>query len=65
MRILVFGAILLLAIAAEIEPLTAQDIPHDQYLNYMPLEYRRIVRQTDASAAFQLYGNPDAAAFRD
>jgi len=65
MRTLVFGAIIMLAIAAEIEPLAAQDIPHDKYLNYMPLEYRRIVRQTDASAAFQLYGNPDAADFRD
>jgi hypothetical protein len=65
MRILVFGTILLAAVAVEIEPLAAQDIPHDKYLNYMPLDYRRIVRQTDASAAFQLYGNPDAAGFLD
>lgn len=65
MRTLVFGTILLAAVVVEIEPLTAQDIPHDEYLNYMPLEYRRIVRQTDASAAFQLYGNPDAAGFLD
>ena len=38
MRTLAFGAILLLAILAESEPLAAQDNPHDQYLNYMPLE---------------------------
>ena len=65
MRTLVLGTIVLAAVAVEIGPLAAQDIPHDQYLNYMPLDYHRIVRQTDASAAFQLYGNPDAAGFRD
>ncbi len=65
MRTLVLGTILLAAVAMEIDPLAAQDIPHDEYLNYMPLDYRRIVRQTDASAAFQLYGNPDAAGFLD
>ena len=45
--------------------LAAQDIPLDEYLNYMPLEYHRIVRQTDASLQLQLYGNPDDASFVD
>ena len=61
------GAVVLLALGLGMEtaPLAAQDIPQDEYLNYMPLDYRRIVRQTDASAAFHLYGNRDDPDFRD
>jgi hypothetical protein len=62
---LAVAVFLLLALFHDTGTLEAQDIPHDQYLNFMPLDYRRIVRQTDASATFQLYGNPDDPAFRD
>ena len=34
-----------------------QAIPRDEYLNYLQLEYPRIVEQTGASAELYLYGN--------
>ncbi len=54
-------SLLSLLIAA---PAGAQ-IPLDQYLKYIPLTYPRIVRQTEASARFHLYGDPADASYRD
>ncbi len=65
MRAIFAGAFLLLLLGLDAGALAAQDIPHDKYLNYMPLHYRRLVRQTDASSAFHLYGNRDDPSFRD
>jgi hypothetical protein len=43
----------------------AQAIPKDQYLRYVPLEYRKAISQTEASAAFHLYGDPADPGYRD
>jgi hypothetical protein len=45
-------------------PAEAQ-IPQDQYLRYVPLTYPRIIRQTEASARFHLYGDPGDPSYRD
>jgi len=45
-------------------PASAQ-IPRDQYLKYVPLTYPTLVRETEASRRFQLYGRPDDPAYRD
>ncbi len=42
-----------------------QAIPRDTYLSYVPLEYPRIVAQNEASVHFQLYGDRNAAGYRD
>lgn len=57
-----FLCALLLLVAAEAE---AQQIPRDQYLRYMPLEEPRLIRQTETSAAFDLYGDPDDPGYID
>ncbi len=43
----------------------AQDIPRNEYLTYVPLEYPLMVRQTNASAKFNLYGNTADPSYRD
>jgi len=43
----------------------AVSIPRDAYLAYVPLEYPRLVAQTQASARFHLYGDRDAPGYRD
>jgi len=40
-------------------------IPQDEYLRYVPLTYPRIIRQTEASVRFHLYGDPGDPAYRD
>ena len=40
-------------------------IPLDQYLKSVPLQYPRIIRQTEASARFHLFGDPSDPAYRD
>jgi hypothetical protein len=45
--------------------LAAQQMPKEDYIRYVPLEYPRIVRQTDASRRFQLLGDPSAPGYRD
>jgi hypothetical protein len=40
-------------------------IPRDAYLQYIPLEHPPLVRQTAASAAFALFGDPEAPGFVD
>jgi hypothetical protein len=47
------------------QPLDAQEIPKDEYLRFVPLEVPRIVGQTDASARFRLYGDPNSPDFVD
>jgi hypothetical protein len=34
----------------------AQEIPHDEYLKYVPLNYPRLVQQTPATEALQFLG---------
>jgi hypothetical protein len=46
-------------------PSRAQNIPRDEYLTYVPLEYPKLVRQTEASAAFNLYGDQRDPRYRD
>jgi len=40
-------------------------IPSDEYLRHVPLTYPRIIRQTEASARFHLYGDRGDPAYRD
>jgi hypothetical protein len=47
------------------EGLTAQQMPKEDYITYVPLEYPRIVRQTQASQRLQLFGDPRAPGYRD
>ncbi|NNB99462.1 hypothetical protein HI113_36805 [Corallococcus exiguus] len=37
----------------------------EEYFRYVPLSYPRIVRQTEASVALSLYGDPNDPAYRD
>jgi len=43
----------------------AQEIPRDQYIDYLPLEYPRLVRQTEADVRLHLFGNSTEAGYRD
>jgi hypothetical protein len=45
-------------------PATAQ-IPRDEYLRYLPLDYPALVRETAASQRFDLYGALGDPAYRD
>lgn len=45
-------------------PAEAQTVP-DDYFKYVPLNYPRIVRQTEASARFHLYGDQADPSYRD
>lgn len=45
--------------------LSAQAIPREEYLRYMPLEYVRLTEQTRASAALFLYGDRSSPTYRD
>ena len=49
------GMVLLICLAAGNLP--GQAIPRDQYLQYLPLEYPRIIEQTKASAALKIFGD--------
>jgi hypothetical protein len=46
-------------------PPVAAQIPVDKYLKYVPLTYPRIIRQTDATEGFRLYGDPSDPSYRD
>jgi hypothetical protein len=43
----------------------AAQIPQDEYLRYVPLTYPSLVRETQASRRFAIYGDRDGAAYRD
>jgi len=58
------SATLLLAGLTTAVPASAQ-IRQDEYLKYVPLTYPRIIRQTEASARFHLYGDPGDPSYRD
>lgn len=55
--------LILISLAATM-PAAAQ-IPRDEYLRYVPLTYPRIIRQTEASARFHLYGDAGDPSYRD
>ena len=42
-----------------------QEIPRDEYLRYIPLEYPKIVRQTEANAELHLFGNTEDPEYQD
>ncbi len=42
-----------------------QAIPHDEYLDYLQLEYPKIVKQTRASAELHLYGDKSNPGYKD
>ncbi len=44
---------------------TGQEIPRDEYLTYVPLEYPHIVAQNAASVSFNLYGDRSDPHYRD
>ncbi len=56
-------AIFYLTVIAQM--LSAQAIPREDYLQYLPLEYMRIVEQTRASVDLQIYGDVTDPAYRD
>lgn len=43
----------------------SQAIPRDEYLRYVPLGVPPLVEQTEASAAFQLFGDRSSPSYRD
>jgi len=45
--------------------LKAQAIPKNEYLKYLPLEYPRIIEQTQASIDLQLFGDKTDPDYRD
>lgn len=44
---------------------SAQAIPRDEYLHYVPLDVPRAIRQTPSSVLFSLYGDPLDPEYRD
>ncbi len=54
----------LLALAVP-RPSVAQEIPRGEYIRYLPLEYPRLVRQTDANTRLHLFGDPADPMYRD
>jgi len=64
LRRLVAALVTATFVAAPATPAAAQ-IPRDQYLRYLPLEYPTLVRQTEASRRFALYGVPGDPGYRD
>ncbi len=57
----------LAALVLAATPVRAQDteMTKQEYFKYVPLSYPRIVRQTAADTAFDLYGAPPGATYRD
>jgi len=43
----------------------AQAIPRDEYLDYIPLEYPRVVEQTNASKRLNLFGDKSSPSYKD
>jgi len=60
--LVLFGAVALLAAA---HAAFAGDMPKSEYYQYIPLDYTRPIRQTQASADLNLYGDPSAPGYRD
>ena len=65
-----FVNVLILAIVGVVQLLVGldvqgQEIPRDEYLRYIPLEYPKIVRQTDANAKLHLFGNTEDPEYQD
>lgn len=46
-------------------PVANAQIADDDYLRFVPLSYPRIIRQTEATARFHLYGDPSDPTWRD
>ncbi|MEJ2371863.1 MAG: hypothetical protein P8Y07_13570 [Gemmatimonadales bacterium] len=46
-------------------PASAQPIPRDEYLRFVPLEIPRVIRQTPTSERLYLYGDPADPGYRD
>lgn len=44
---------------------SAQEIPQDEYLTYVPLDYPRLVQQRSATGALHLYGDREDPTYRD
>ncbi len=63
MRTSCLGAVLSIALVHAV-PAGAQ-IPQDEYLRYLQLQYPTIVRQTEASERLHLYGDRAAPGYRD
>jgi len=43
----------------------AQEILREEYIKYLPLEYPKLVRETDASARLHLFGDPNDPLYHD
>lgn len=63
--LLVFIFSAALALTLDAIRVTAQEIPKQEYLRFVPLEVPRLVRQTPASSRLNLYGDPADPAYRD
>lgn len=59
------AAAAVVVLAALPDQVQGQGIPDDDYLRFVPLEYPRLTRQTEASHVFHLYGDPLAPTYRD
>lgn len=58
------AALLLLSVLPPL-PAPAQEIPRDEYLQFLPLQVPRLVRQTAASQRLQLFGDVTGPSYRD
>ncbi len=68
-RSLIVAVPVLLAILAPLlttpRSASAQAIPRDEYLRFVPLEVPRVIRQAPSSGLFALYGDPLDPGYRD
>jgi hypothetical protein len=66
LRFLGFHVLLLsLLVGLEAAPAGAQHMPKQEYIRFVPLEYPRIVRETEASVRLHLYGDRSSPGYRD
>jgi hypothetical protein len=64
-RFWIVASVLLAAVSTHPLHLQGQGREPDNYIRFLPLTYPRLVRQTDASQRFALFGDSMAAGYRD
>ena len=60
-----YSIFLILLVTGIDHQLLGQAVPREDYLQYLPLEYMRIIEQTRASVDLQIYGDPNDPAYQD
>lgn len=60
-----FSRVIILIVLGLVLPLSSKEIPWNKYIQHMPLNYPKIITQTEASKILALYGDKNDPAYRD